>query len=174
MIALSATPVIETPGLILRAPVAADWPHWRSFITSDRSVFVRPDDIDETKAWRAMGHIIGMWVLRGFGTFVIQPKGETTPIGMCGPWYPVDWPEPEIGWSIWSPAAEGKGLAFEAAAAAREHVFRDLGWDTAVSYINPANARSIALAERLGAVRDPEAARPDPADLVYRHPKVVA
>ena len=33
-----------------------------------------------------------------------------------------------------------------------------------------ANARSIALAHRLGAVLDPDAARTDPADLVFRHP----
>ena len=58
-----------------------------------------------------------------------------------------------------------------AAEAARTHVFETLGWDTAVSYIDPQNARSIALAERLGAVRDDSAARPHPDDLVYRHPK---
>ena len=38
-----------------------------------------------------------------------------------------------------------------------------------VSYIDPGNARSIALAERLGARPDPDAPRADPDDLVYRH-----
>ncbi|MCP4820480.1 MAG: GNAT family N-acetyltransferase, partial [Shimia sp.] len=37
------------------------------------------------------------------------------------------------------------------------------------SYIDPPNAPSIRLAEKLGAVRDDTAARPDPNDLVYRH-----
>jgi RimJ/RimL family protein N-acetyltransferase len=109
-------------------------------------------------------------VLRGYGLFIIEAKGDPTPLGMCGPWHPIDWPEPELAWSIWSPAAEGRGIMFEAVTAARSHAFGPLGWDTAVSYIDPANARSIALAERLGAVRDAAAPRLDPADLVYRHP----
>ena len=87
---------------------------------------------------------------------------------MC--WFPADWPETEIGWIMFE-GGEGKGYAFEAAEAARTHVFETLGWDTAVSYIDPHNARSIALAERLGAVRDDSAERPHPDDLVYRHPK---
>lgn len=167
---LASTPVLETERLVLRAPVATDWPHWRAFMASDRSSFIRPDDLDEAKAWRAMGHLVGMWVLRGYGLFIIEAKGDPTPLGMCGPWHPIDWPEPELAWSLWSPAAEGRGIMFEAATAAHLHVFETLGWPTAVSYIDPGNARSIALAERLGAVRDDAAARLDPADLVYRHP----
>lgn len=168
---LTGTPVLETERLVMRAPQASDWPHWRAFLASDRSAFIRPDDIDDAKAWRAMGHVIGMWVMRGYGMFVFHAKADPTPLGICGPWHPIDWPEREIGWSVWSPAAEGKGYAHEAAIAARAHVFGPLGWDTAVSYIDPANARSIALAERLGAVRDDAAPRPDPSDLVYRHPR---
>jgi RimJ/RimL family protein N-acetyltransferase len=169
MITLANTPVLTTPRLALRAPQATDWPHFRDFALSERSVFVRQDDMDTAKAWRSFGHVIGMWVLRGYGSFVIERQGDRAPIGMCGPWHPIDWPEREIGWTIWTAAAEGQGLAFEAASAARDHAFRDLGWNTAVSYIDPANARSIALAERLGAVLDTTAPRPDPADIVYRH-----
>jgi RimJ/RimL family protein N-acetyltransferase len=89
---------------------------------------------------------------------------------MAGPWYPADWSEPELGWTLWSAAHEGKGYAHEAAVAARAHAYSVLGWTTAVSYIDPDNARSIALAERLGATLDPDAAHHNPADLVYRHP----
>lgn len=172
MIALSPTPVLRTARLALRAPVAADWPHWRDFMGSPRSCFVRPDDFDDSKAWRAFGHAIGHWVLRGWGMFVFQLPGEDSPLGMAGPWCPEGWPEREIGWTIWSADAEGKGYAFEAAAAARDHAFGTLGWDGAVSYIHPDNARSIALAERLGAARDDLAATPFPGEpcLVFRHP----
>ena len=45
--------------------------------------------------------------------------------------------------------AEGKGLAFEAAQATRAHAYADLGWQTAISLIDPANLRSQA--ERFGA-----------------------
>jgi RimJ/RimL family protein N-acetyltransferase len=90
---------------------------------------------------------------------------------MTGPWFPEGWPEQEIGWSLWSAEAEGRGFALEAAQAARGYAYGDLGWPTAVSYIRPENRRSIALAQRLGAVLDPDAATPDDSDdLVYRHP----
>lgn len=172
MIALSPTPVLTTARLTLRAPQASDWPHFCRFILSERAEFIRAPDLDEAKAWRAFGHVIGMWVLRGFGSFVFHEQGDDTPLGLTGPWQPWDWPERELGWTVWHPGAEGRGVAREAAAAARDHAFRDLGWTTAVSYIDPANARSIALAERLGAVRDPAAAHPHPDEpcLVYRHP----
>lgn len=170
MIALAGTPVLTTGRLVLRAPVAGDWPHWRAFALSDRSRFLT--DYDEPLAWRAFCHLIGMWVTRGFGSFVFHEKGSREPLGMAGPWYPVDWPEAEIGWSVWSPGAEGKGYAFEAAEATVAHAFGTLGWQTAVSYIDPQNARSIALAQRLGARQDVDAAVPDPSDpcLVFRHP----
>ncbi len=170
MIALSPTPTLTTARLTLRAPCAADWQYWRDFAATDRARFVG-GPIDEAKAWRAFGHLIGMWVLRGYGSFVFHETGSDMPLGMCGPWHPADWPEAEIGWTVWSAEAEGKGYAFEAATAARAHAFANLGWQTAVSYIDPDNARSIALALRLGAIMDP-AAPPPPFDkpvLVYRH-----
>ena len=76
-----------------------------------------------------------------------------------------------MSWSIWAPEAEGKGYAAEAARAALDYAFDTLGWDTCVSYIDANNARSIALAERMGATVDPTAAQPDDETdlLVYRH-----
>ena len=45
-----------------------------------------------------------------------------------------------------------------------------MGWDGAVSYLDPKNLDSIRLAERLGAKKDKEAATVDGHDVVYRHP----
>ena len=168
---LADTPVLETERLILRAPQRGDYPAWAEFVSSDRARFIG-GPLDAGPAWRAMGHLTGHWVHRGFGMFIFSCKSAPdTPIGMTGPWFPEGWPEQEIGWSLWSAAAEGCGYAFEAAFAARGYAYRDLGWPTAVSYIDRNNSRSIALAERLGAVPDPDAATPDNSDdLVYRHP----
>ncbi|MCV2867786.1 GNAT family N-acetyltransferase [Defluviimonas sp. WL0002] len=172
---LANTPVLETERLTLRAPAPGDWAAFDAFLSSPRAGFVRSGDYALGQTWRAFGHLIGHWVLRGFGMFVFTPKGENRALGMAGPWFPADWPEREIGWSVWTAEAEGKGYAHEAAAAARTHAFDTLGWDTAVSYVAPANARSIALAERLGALRDDAARHPagDKPCLVYRHPKGV-
>lgn len=168
MISLANTPVLTTDRLTLRAPVAADWP---AFAVSDRATYVG-GPMPRGVAWRAFCHIIGMWVARGYGSFVFHLRDNPAPLGHCGPWNPADWPEAEIGWCVWSPAHEGKGLVFEAVTAARRFAFETLGWATAVSYIDPANARSIVLAERLGAVLDRNAPQdPDDHDLVYRHPR---
>lgn len=166
-------PALETERLSLRAPAGTDWPHWREFHLSGRARFIGGGpQLKPSESWRAFGHVIGHWVMRGWGSFVFTLKGDETPLGMAGPWFPEGWPEHEIGWTAWSQDAEGKGFVCEAAKAARSYAYEVLGWDTAVSYIAPENARSIALAERLGAQRDHAAQTPDfdGPYLVYRHP----
>lgn len=168
---LSGVPVLETGRLVLRAPQASDWPVFNAMLASDRALFIRSGDYDLSNTWRAFGHMIGHWVLKGFGMFVFQAKGDDAPLGMTGPWCPATWPEPEIGWTVWNPAAEGKGFAFEAAQAARRYAYDVLRWPTAVSYVAPDNLRSRALAERMGAAIDTGAASiGEPPCLVYRHP----
>ena len=70
-----------------------------------------------------------------------------------------------------NPDAEGRGIAFEAALVARRYAYETLGWSTAISLIAPSNARSAALAERLGAAyeRDFDHVRYGRA-AIYRHP----
>ncbi len=170
MISLAGISSIETERLVLRAPQGADWEAWRAFAVSNRARFIG-GAMDNGMAWRAFGHAIGHWALRGYGSFIFTLKGSDQAIGMVGPWHPFDWPEPEIGWTIWRSEYEGRGLAYEAALAARQHAYDTLGWDTAVSYIHPDNHRSIALAKRLGAHLDEDAAWPkdEPCE-TYRHP----
>ena len=170
MIALSDTPTLRTDRFTLRAPVATDWPAWCAFHTSERARFVGGTG-ETTTAWRSFGHFVGHWVLRGFGSFVIQTHDDPAPLGSVGPWYPEGWPETEIGWTLWSPEAEGKGIIQEAARAGIDFAFGTLGWSQAVSYIEPGNTASIRVAERLGATRDDTAPNPfDDNTLVYRHP----
>ncbi|PWE27371.1 N-acetyltransferase [Pararhodobacter marinus] len=171
-VSLTETPVLTTERLVLRAPEAADWPAFLAFMRDERSRFVRPDDLTEETAWRAFGHVIGHWVLRGYGQFILTAKGDGSALGAAGPWNPAGWPEPELGWTIWSPEAEGKSLAFEAVSAVRAYARGTLGWARPVSYIDTANARSQALARRLGCVVDARAPVPgDEAALqAWRHP----
>ncbi len=173
-VTLASTPVLETERLTLRAPQAGDWPVFRAFMAGPRSSFLRDGEaMDEAKVWRSFCHAIGMWVLRGYGAFVVTERGKEGALGLVGPWHPIEAPEREIAWSILTAEAEGKGYAFEAAVATRDHAFRDLGWTTAVSYIDAGNTRSVALAQRMGAVRD-DAAPKSPGDRnchVYRHPR---
>ncbi len=167
------TPILRTARLILRVPEAGDFRTLAPFVMSDRARFVGGGaDKDIGHAWRALAVIAGHWHLRGYGTFVLTDKATGTPVGSAGPWHPGNWPERELGWTIWTEEAEGRGYAFEAVTELRRHAYADLGWDTAVSYIDARNERSLALARRLGCTLDADADRP-PADeplQVWRHP----
>jgi len=166
------TKPLLTDRLRLRPPLPEDCGAAIAFFQSDRSKTVGgPNTLG--RSWRIFAELIGHWDLRGYGMWTITPRGEDRALGMVGPWFPGDWPEPEIGWMIWDDACEGMGIAQEAAIAARYDALTRLGWASAVSYINPTNFRSIRLAERLGARHDPCAAFPPGKDacLVYRHPK---
>ena len=166
---LADTPVLETERLILRAPMPQDFDAWAGFAASNRSKYAG-GRLDRALAWRAFGHLVGHWALRGYGMFAVTAKGDDTAFGIVGAYFPEGRPERELGWTIWDDDHEGCGFAFEAASSARRFVYEVLGWDTAVSYIHRKNARSIALAERLGATADPNAERLSPEDLVFRHP----
>ena len=96
-----------------------------------------------------MAMLVGHWELRGFGMWAVEERGTGAFIGRVGLHFPEGWPDREIGWALARPYW-GKGFAFEAARAALAHAFDTLGWERAISLIDPANRRSIRLAERLG------------------------
>ena len=159
--------------MILRAPQGADLAGWSRLAASERSRYMGGPYSDEA-AFRAWCHVIGQWLIRGYGPFVMVLRDSGAAIGHCGPWYPQNWPEPELGWSIWDEAQEGKGLAAEAVRAVRDHAFGVLGWPTAISYVYKDNLRSAALAERLGAVREADGPLPVTdqdwsGTIVFRH-----
>ncbi|MEM9060008.1 MAG: GNAT family N-acetyltransferase [Pseudomonadota bacterium] len=160
-------PRIETERLIMRPPKTADEGAYIDFFLSDRAKYVTKAT-SSFQAWKTFAMEAGHWFLHGWGPWVVTRKGSDQAIASVGPWHPEGFPERELGWLAFD-GAEGHGIAHEAAVAARDYDFATYGTTTLVSYIDPANARSIRLAERLGAVLDPDAERADPVDLVYRH-----
>jgi RimJ/RimL family protein N-acetyltransferase len=163
---------LETARLVLRAPEPRDWPAFRDFMLSDRATaFGSHGDIG--RAFRSFAAELGHWDIFGYGMWAVTRRGEDRCLALVGPWTPPDWPEPEVGWMVLDAAAEGTGIAAEAARAAIAHAWGALNWPTVVSYIAPGNLRSIRLAERLGAVLDAFAPQPRPEApvLVYRHPR---
>ncbi|VDS07705.1 hypothetical protein PARHAE_00883 [Paracoccus haematequi] len=162
-------PVIETDRLILRAPRLSDLDAITCFATSDRARFVggpgRPWD-----GWTSLTGLIGHWTLRGFGWWMIEDKASGQTAGRTGIGHHIDWPEPELGWHIYE-GFEGRGIAHEAALAARRHAQTQMGLGPVISLIHRDNARSRRLAERLGAQIESETVIRDMPCLVYRHPK---
>ncbi|SMY06223.1 GNAT family N-acetyltransferase [Flavimaricola marinus] len=165
------TDMLHTQRLVLRRPAPGDWEQVGAFMMSERSVGIG-GPLTLGQAWRSFASELGHWEILGCGMWAVTQRGDDTAIGLVGPWCPADWPETEIGWLLFSPDLEGTGIVTEAARAAITHAWDVLGWDTIVSYIAPSNTRSIRLAEKLGAVLDPDAPQPKPDQpcLVYRHP----
>ncbi|CAN5648626.1 GNAT family N-acetyltransferase [soil metagenome] len=161
-------PTLTTERLILRPPVRADFGPFAAILASDRARFMGAP-MDAPRAWRAFAVGVAQWALSGFGAWTVEERATAAYCGDVGLLHPAHYPEVELGWTL-TAAAEGRGIAREAAAAARTWAFASLGLAALVSYIDAGNARSVRLAERLGAHPDPGAGRPDPEDLVYRHP----
>jgi RimJ/RimL family protein N-acetyltransferase len=146
---LDSLPVITTERLILRPPVAADFENWASFYADDESMRYIGGAQGRAEAWRTLCVFAGSWAIRGYGMFSLVDRETGNWIGRVGPWMPEGWPGTEVGWGI---AREhlGKGFAHEAATAAIDWAFAELGWSEVIHTIHPDNRRSIPLAERLG------------------------
>jgi RimJ/RimL family protein N-acetyltransferase len=164
----TVAPTLTTDRLVLRAHRLEDFAPIAALFETDRSRYMdgprKPAEV-----WRGFAGDVGQWPLLGYGAWAITLR-DGTYVGQVGLNRPLDFPEDELGWLVFD-GYEGRGYAYEAAVAARDFAFGAAGLKTLVSYIDPDNTRSLRLAERLGAVRDPSAATPngDPC-LVYRHP----
>ena len=161
-------PTLMTARLTLRAPRVEDFEPFAAFLASDRAEMERGRQ-DRDGAWLHFSSAVSGWVLRGYGAFSVTDRRTGGYLGEAGIFREHNYPEPELGWMVVS-EAEGKGIAFEAARAVRDWAYDALGLTTLVSYIAPENARSVRLAERLGAARDDAAPRPWADCLAYRHP----
>ncbi len=161
-------PTLETERLILRAPRASDLPDYTEFCASPRSAHVG-GPYSEDQAFDRLCAIIGHWQLQGFGRWMVADKSTDAPLGIVGLMNPPDWPEPEIAWTLFA-AAEGRGIAYEAALRTRSYAYDTLGWTRVISCTAPDNPRSINVAKRMGAVHESDFQHPHIGPLhVWRH-----
>ncbi|QCL94585.1 GNAT family N-acetyltransferase [Agrobacterium tumefaciens] len=160
-------PTLRTERLTLRPLAITDFPAYRDFMTSLRSIGVGgPYDLPST--WGVFCHDQANWYFFGHGALMIE-LGETGQcVGQVGINHGPLFPEKELGWLLYE-GHEGRGYAAEAASALRDWAFKTLNLPTLVSYVSPQNRKSAAVAERIGGRLDPAAPRSDPEDLVYRH-----
>jgi len=143
-------PMLQTARMTL-GPVSL--PHFEAFAAfcaSDRSAFLGGPG-DRRDAWDSCAIHAGQWALRGYGTFWLTETASGLPAGRVGIWHPEGLAEPELSWVIFD-GFEGRGLAHEAAIAARAWAHASRGLARLQSLIAPDNTRSAALARRLGAV----------------------
>lgn len=148
-------PTLETERLRLRAWRADDLDSFARWYADPQVMRYLGDGTtaDRAQTWAAVARAIGHWVLRGYGQWVVERKDTGEPVGRSGLFNPEGWPGLEVGWTLgrehW-----GNGFATEAGARALRYAFENVGATRVISLIQPGNASSIRVAEKLGGVLD--------------------
>ncbi|MCU0949790.1 MAG: GNAT family N-acetyltransferase [Burkholderiaceae bacterium] len=160
---------LATARLRLRFPIEADAAALHAYYGDADSVrYTTRRAFTEAETWRAVAGMAGHWALRGYGPYTVTARDDGRVLGVCGPWFPGDWPEPEIKWAL-LPAARGRGIAREAAHAVRTMLDAHLPALQPISLILDGNAASIAVAQAVGAQRERTLMFRDAPAAVYRH-----
>ncbi|HEX4351583.1 MAG TPA: GNAT family N-acetyltransferase [Polyangiales bacterium] len=160
-------PTLETERLILRPPNESDFDAFADFSADPVAMRFLGGPQTRSMAWRSLATLIGAWTLRGYSMFSFIEKSSGRFVGRGGPWFPEGWPGTEVGWAVVADA-QRRGYAKEAATAAIEYAFDQLGFRAVIHCIDPDNAPSIALARSLGSSVQRRAVRaPAPIDATW-------
>jgi RimJ/RimL family protein N-acetyltransferase len=146
-------PTVATARVRLRAFRAADLDAYTAMQANPEVMryLVMGRTSTRVEVWRTMATSLGSWLLRGYGMWACEKIDDGAFIGSVGIFQPLDWPEPEIAYSLDQPYW-GQGLATEAARAARDWLFEHFLMTRAASFIRPDNHASKRVAQKLGAV----------------------
>ena len=141
---------IETDRLLLRQFRESDLDPYAEMCADPEVMrFLGGETMSREEAWRHMADMLGHWHLRGYGMYAVEEKVSGRFVGRIGFYNPEGWPGFEIGWSL-ARGAWGRGFATEGARAALGLAFTQLDRAHVISLIQPDNARSIRVAERVG------------------------
>lgn len=112
--------------------------------------------VDERGVDAFFGVVGAHWDEHGFGFWALEsrePSSEGRFLGFVGVAFATYLPElaarPELGWRL-ARSAWGRGLATEAAVAARDDAFDRLALEELIAIIHPHNERSQRIAVKLG------------------------
>lgn len=141
-------PLIETSRLLLRRITIEDLDELAA-IHAEPQVerFLGPFDRARLIDWVEQNRT--EWSELGYGRLAIVDRKSGRLLGRTGLKYWPQFDETEVGWVL-RPDAWGRGLATEAARACIDWGFGKLDIPYLTAMIQPANARSIAVAARLG------------------------
>lgn len=137
-------PTLTTERLCLRPMQMQDWPAYLALMASERARYMG-GPFDTAAAWGMFCQDHAQWDLFGTGALMIEDRATGACLGQVGINAGPLFPEHELGWYVY-PAAEGKGIAHEAALSMRTWARETQKLATLVSYIDPENQRSARLA----------------------------
>ena len=104
--------------------------------------------VEDASAYLLAGPIAS-YDRHGYGMYLTARKADGAPIGICGLVRRETFDAPDVGFAF-LPAFRGRGYAYESAAAVMAHARHELGLRRVLAIVDPANARSVRLLEKLG------------------------
>ena len=156
---MTLIPTLETPRLLLKGRTPADFDDyavmWRD---PDVVRFTSGEPLAREDAWRAFGRLAGVWLMFGYGPWIVREKATGAFVGDVGPAEygrdsePRLEPAIEFGWAL-SPAMHGKGYATEALHATLDWMRAKGHTRRFCAMIVPENVPSHRVAEKLGFAR---------------------
>jgi [ribosomal protein S5]-alanine N-acetyltransferase len=144
--------VLTTERLVLREATADDAPfvlellNSRGFIEGIADRGVRT--LDQARDYIEQ-RMVAQYREHGFGMWAVTPKGEAAPVGLAGLVRRDVLPHVDVGYAFLE-RAWGRGYAQEAAAAVLRHAGEKLGLDPVCAIVNPDNAASRRVLEKVG------------------------
>lgn len=156
MLETSLVPVLETERLILRGHRLEDFPDCAA-MWADPVVVAHISGVPSTEeqSWSRLLRYAGHWHHLGFGYWAVASKADGSYLGEVGfadyhrDTTPSLLGKPEAGWVL-SPRAHGKGYAAEAVTAMLRWADANIDSACTAAIIDPANAASLQLAEKVG------------------------
>ena len=148
--------VIETERLTLRQLDAGDAEFIRQLLNDPSFLrFVGDRGVrttDDGRRYIADGPVAS-YARHGFGLWLVELKDAGTPIGICGLLKRDTLPDVDIGFAF-LPPFRAKGYATESTSAVMAYGTAQLGLTRVVAIVNPENAGSIRVLEKLGMTFD--------------------
>ena len=153
---IRSAPTLETGRLVLREYRKADFRPHHAIVGDDQVMrYIGGAGLSAEDCWRRLSSAVGSWSLLGFGGWAVDRKSDDKLIGtvsLFNAWrdlVPEFGEDPEMGW-IFSPEAQGQGLALEACGAVLAWADEALEPRPVWAIIAPENRPSLKLADRLG------------------------
>lgn len=148
--------MLDTPRLLLRPYALADFDAIHELRSDPETMrFIGGRGLTREESWQRLQRGAGHWALLGYGFFIVVEKASGAVVGEAGLMRAERGlgerfdPYPEAGWLL-APQARGRGYAWEAVAAAHDWFAAHHGGSRSVCIIDPANAASLRLAQKLG------------------------
>jgi RimJ/RimL family protein N-acetyltransferase len=150
----------RTERLLLRRWTADDGPAMARINRDPEVTRLLNRPMDEAAVAGFQEAMVGHWDIHGYGPWAVEslePEMRGRFLGFAGlahvpPFLAAAGSSPELGWRL-DRAAWGRGLATEAALAARDDAVGRLALPGLISIIHPENQRSQRVATKLGMQR---------------------